>query len=346
MLAATELWLWVHAPDKRKSSSILFGLAFFLAFCVHYYSALCLVPYVALEISRWRYWSARSPKLFSGICGVLCGMLVFSRQILAGRTLSEGFWAPPSLSSLLRIYGDFFPFGLFVAATALIWIAWSARREKLLLDPMLRTERLGWYFLLIPIAGFVAAKLLTNAFYNRYFIGMLPGLALAMACALWRYFRQRVRPSVGIVLIMLVVGVGRQVAITAHSWEIEPPSGVEAAVKLREALEWEPIVLKDGKQNIAVPVDGMIGVEARYYSRHPERYAFVVTPRMGVLARANRNLAQYHPMRFWGLDDLRTSARSTALIEPSQDMIQAMIEAGFRIKQLPSTGEIRIVYLE
>jgi hypothetical protein len=346
MLAATELWLWVHAPDDRKSSSVLFGLAFFLAFSIHYYSALCLVPYVAFELSRWKPWNAPSLKLFSGIIGVVCGILLFSTQILAARTISAGFWAPPTLSALLKIFSDFFPFGLFFAATALILIAWSARPEKLSLEPMLPTERLGWYFLLIPIAGYVAAKLVTNAFYNRYFIGLLPGVAMAFACALWRHFRQRLGSSVGIVLVMLVVSFGRQFEAMTQSWTLEPPSGFGAAAKLRDALEWETVVLKDGKENIAVPVDGMLGLEARYYSNHPERYAFVLTPGMGVVARTNRNLAEYHPMRLWSLDDLRRSARNTALIEPSHEMVQAMQDAGFQIKKLASTGEIHVVYLE
>jgi uncharacterized membrane protein len=346
MLAAVQLWLWIHAPDDRKSSSVLFGLAFFLAFSLHYYSALCLVPYGAFAVSTWRPRSAPPPKLAAGVVGVMCGVLLFSREILAARTISAGFWAPPSLNALLRIFGDFFPLGLFFAALALIWVAWSARPERLLPGPMLRSERLGWYFLLIPIAGFVAAKLVTNAFYNRYFIGMLPGVALAFACALWRHFRQDPGRTVGIVLILLVGGVGRQFATMAQSWPIEPPSGAQAATKLRDARAWEPVLLRDGKTDIAVPVDGMIGLEARYYSKHPERYAFVLTPRMGVVARTNRNLAQYHPMRFWTLDDLRRSARHTALIEPSDEMIQAMIDAGLKIKPLPSTGDIHIVYLE
>jgi hypothetical protein len=35
----------------------------------------------------------------------------------------------------------------------------------------------GMVFLLIPLGGFTAAKLVTNAFHPRYFIGMLPGIA-------------------------------------------------------------------------------------------------------------------------------------------------------------------------
>jgi Dolichyl-phosphate-mannose-protein mannosyltransferase len=345
MLAAMELWLWLHAPDNHKWPAVLFGAVFFLAFSVHYYTALCLVPYGAYEASTWKPWRAPSPKLLAGSLGILCGVALFSLQILAARTISRGFWAPPSRIALLEIFGELFPFGLFIGAAALIWIAWSARPEKLVLDPMLRGERLGWFFLLIPIAGYVAAKLVTNAFYNRYFIGMLPGVALAFACALWRHFHHRPGLSAGIVAIMLFVGVGYQVSVMAAPGAIEPPSNGGDPARLSDALDWESTAMKDGKKTIAVPVDGLLGVEVRYYSKHPERYAFVVTPRMGVVARTNLNLAQYQPMHLWSLEDLRAAARDTALFDPSDEMLKAIGDAGLQIRPLAS-HRIKVFYLE
>jgi hypothetical protein len=344
MLAAAELWLWVHASDTRKSSAFFFGLAFFLAFNLHYYTALCLVPYAAFEASGWKPWKGPSPKLLAGILGVLCGGVLFLPQILAARTISRGFWAPPSRGALLEIFGEFFPFGLSILAAVLVWLAWTARPEKLLLDPMPRDERLGWCFLLIPVAGYVAAKLVTNAFFNRYFIGMLPGVALALACGLWRHFRHRPALSAGIVLVMLLFGVGRQVSVMAAPGAIEPPSRLIKA-SLGDALAWESTAMKDGKKNIAVPVDGLIGVEVRYYSKHPERYAFVLTPRMGVVSRTNLNLAQYQPMRLWSLEDLRAAARETALIDPTDEMLKAMADAGFHVKVV-AFKDTKVVYLE
>jgi hypothetical protein len=134
-------------------------------------------------------------------------------------------------------------------------------------------------------------------------------------------------------------------AVTARPWSVEPPSNGGGTARLRDALEWESIVAKDGKKSIAVPADLLIGVEARYYSKHPERYAFVVTPRMKVVARVHRNIAQYQPMRFWTLEDLRAAARDTALLEPNDEMLKAMTGAGFQIKHLAS-DQIKMVYLE
>ncbi len=210
---------------------------------------------------------------------------------------------------------------------------------------MLRFELVGWYFLLIPVGGYAAAIFVTNAFYNRYFIGMLPGVAVAFACALGRHFRERPRLSVGIILIMLSIGVGHQVSAMVKIRAIEPPADREGPAKLREALKWESIVMKDGKKGIAVAADGLVGVEAWYYSQHPERYVFVLTPQMGVNGRVQRKVAQYEPIHLGSLEDLRVVARDTALIDPSAEMLKAMSDAGFHIRQLMSE-EVRIVYLE
>ena len=176
-------------------------------------------------------------------------------------------------------------------------------------------------------------------------IGIFPGVAIAFACALWRHFRQRSGLSIGIVLVMYFSSVGRQISVTARPWSVEPPSNGGGTARLREALEWETIAAKDGKKSIAVPADILIGVEARYYSQHPDRYAFVLTSHMKVVARVHRNMAQYQPMRFWTLEDLRAAARDTALLEPNDEMLKAMTGAGFQIKYLAS-DQIKMAYLE
>lgn len=345
MLAAAELWLWVRTPRSHKGSALLFGVTVFLAFNAHYYSVLCLVPYAAFEASEWKPWRAPSVKLLAGVLGLLCGVVELSRQIMAARQVSPGFWAPPDFGALRAVYGEFFPFGLFVGAAVLLWIAWTVQQENVSLYPMRAGERVGWFFLLIPVAGYVVAKLFTNAFFNRYFIGMLPGVAVAFSCALWRRFRNSPGVSAGIVVLILLFGVGLQISVTARPWKIEPPYPSHAAAELRELLSMEATLTRDGKTFIAARADRIIGVEARYYSKHPELYAFVITPHLEGTGRVHLNSAQYHPMRFWSLEELRAHARETALVDPSEDTVKAMTDAGFHIKSFGSE-RLKIVYLE
>jgi hypothetical protein len=344
MFSAVQLWLWCHTPDNRKSA-ILFGLAFFLAFNVHYYSLFCIVPYAAYEASRWKPWKLPSAKLTAGAIGLLCGLALFSMQIAAARAASHGFWATPSRHAAYEAFGQIFPYVLFVGAVALIWIAWTAGPEKLTIEPMSAGERVGWYFLLIPFAGLAVATLVTHAFYNRYFIGMLPGVAVALACALWRHFHRRPAQSAGIVLLMLLVSLVPLLNATAKPSQVEPQGSPGAAGLLRDALAFESTAIQDGKKNIAVSGDDVIGPAVRYYSAHPELYAVVLAPGMGTIAGGDQVMARYYPSRFWSLDDLRASARDTALINPPDAWLKAMTDAGFHVKQFKS-GAITIAYFE
>jgi hypothetical protein len=174
---------------------------------------------------------------------------------------------------------------------------------------------------------------------------MLPGVAVAFSCALWRRFRNSPGVSAGIVVLILLFGVGLQISVTARPWTIEPPYPSHAAAELRELLSMEATLTRDGKTFIAARADRIIGVEARYYSKHPEIYAFVITPHLEGTGRVHLNSAQYHPMRFWSLEELRTHARETALVDPSEDTVKAMTDAGFHIKSFGSE-QLRIVYLE
>ena len=55
---------------------------------------------------------------------------------------------------------------------------------------MQSAEATGWLFLLIPLVAYFVAVTITNAFYSRYFIGVIPGVAVAFAISLYRYFRK------------------------------------------------------------------------------------------------------------------------------------------------------------
>ena len=84
-------------------------------------------------------------------------------------------------------------------------------------------EGIGWLFLCIPLAGFVAAELKTNAFAVRYFLGIVPGVAVAVACCLWRHFRNATVVSLGIFLLLVTWGVVKEVHTARHPDSVESP---------------------------------------------------------------------------------------------------------------------------
>ena len=341
MFVALGLWLWLNTPDN-KLSSLAFGLVAFAAFTIHLYSALSLVPYLAFEMVRDRRLRVPSAKLIAGAAGVVAGLVLCSRQVLAFKQLSHQFWALPSFPALLHLYDDYFPFVLAILAAALLLGAWSREGQSTLREPTSSGERLGWLFLLIPVAGYIAAKLVTNAFYNRYFIGMLPGVAVATACLSQRIFRNRPATAAAVILVALVCGVGKQVSSTSHPETIEPPFPKNAASRLSHLLSLEPALLQEGKTEIVLRADDILGLEARYYSKRPGVYAFLVEPDIEVTGQINQRLAKFSPMRFWSMDQLRSHAKEIALVDPSQKTLDWLNASGLQIK--PRSKDIGIYY--
>jgi hypothetical protein len=352
----------VDSRADNSISAILFGLTVFIAFNLHYYSVVCLLPFGVFELTQWKRGRLLpTKKLIAGAVGVVCGVGFLMKHIQGARSSSVGFWAPTSVNALLKMFGDFFPLGFVAGALALMWVAWRAGQERPVVAPITNGERLGWYFFTIPIGGFMVALLVTNAFINRYFIGVLAGVAVAFACALWRHFRHRPTISAGLIAILLLVGFGKHAYLAARPARVKPISWESAPAKLNDMLKQEEVALKDGKKIIAVPAGGHLALETHYYSKHPENYVLLTTPTMDIMAatiapapqpeRTVRNLSKYHLLRFWTLDDLRTSARVTALVDPSDELVQSMIDAGFRPIKIFNThdnpsDELTVVYLE
>ncbi len=184
MLAALSLWAWTYDEAGRRWPTILFGAAFFAGVCFHYYFAMGLVPYVLWELLRWKPGHRPSAKLIAGIVGSIIPILLLSPLILSfSRKFAGGYWNRPSFNELRAIFSQLFPDGLFLLALITVWIVLAGSDSEMenTLQPMQSAEAIGWLFLTIPLAAFLVAEWKTNAFYSRYFIGVLPGVAVAFA---------------------------------------------------------------------------------------------------------------------------------------------------------------------
>ena len=131
-------------------------------------------------------------------------------------------------------------------------------------------EAIGWLFLCIPLAGFVAAELKTNAFAVRYFLGLVPGVAVAFACWTWRNFRNVRRVSLGIFLLLATWGVAKQLQMVRQPSSVESPG-------TRDYLSLEGTLHSEGKQ-FFVFSDPFLFLEAQYYSKHPEECILLLPP--------------------------------------------------------------------
>jgi hypothetical protein len=349
-LSAMGLWLWSHPRGDRKWMAALFGLTFFLGFCLHYYTALILIPYTVFEATERpefrRPALLPSAKLIAGAMGVVCGILVCARFMMAARKFSHGFWSPPSFSGLRGVFAEIFPAVLLAAAVAIAGLAMLPERGAAVLLPMRRAERLGWLFLLVPLAGFAIGLTVTNAFVSRYFIGILPGIAVAFAGALQRHFHERPAVSAWVAAAMLVVGCSQQAKLMAHPDTVRPPGNTESPERWKKMLDTEAALFQDGKTAIVVSASDTLALEATHYSARADAYVLLLPAREDMVSRAHRDLARFQKLVFWTTEDLHAHAASAALINPSEGVLGPLSKAGFRF-QFVDTGSplVKVYYL-
>jgi hypothetical protein len=350
MLAALALWAWCHEGMSRRSQALLFGAAFFAGESFHYYFGMCLLPFVVWELLRWKPGQRPSLKIVAGIIGCILPVALLSPLILSfSHKFAGGYWNRPSFPELRAIFSQLFPDGLFLLALILLWIVLSRGDddEETALEPMQPAEAIGWLFLGVPLAAFFVAEWKTNAFYSRYFIGVLPGVAVAFAFALWRHFRKVPQVSMGVFLLLAMWGAGQQLTIVRHPEKVE-------ATGIRQFLDIESAVHLEGKQYYVFS-SPLLFLEAQQYAAHPERVVLLLPSDFNLRAKAGPdpylhqrlevNLSQYYPMQFWTVDDLAQHRAQSALIEPDEvarkDVRLAGMQAGTRFSE-----PIQVDYLQ
>ena len=339
MLSALALWTWVNTKQDSRSAAILFGVALFLGIATHYYAVLILVPYGAWEVLHWRPWRLPSPKLIAGVAGVLCATAVLWKPIQAQRhQFPPNFWARPSPDALPTAYSDLFPDFLFVLALVMIWIALTSTKDRsIALQPMQAGERISWYFLLIPIAGYLLSEI-THIFQVRYIICALPGVAVALSCMVWRHVRGTSRVSVGVLLILAGWGLARQITATRdpNRYYYSP---------IRQMLSLEETAQDAGK-DIFVVCNQARYIEALYYSKHADQYVWLMLPTVDPhRTRDIKTLAQFYPIKIWTLEDLKKHAQETALLVPVPDYLDTLKQAGFQL-EYPVPKTLSVVYVK
>jgi Dolichyl-phosphate-mannose-protein mannosyltransferase len=356
MFAALAFWIWSNTSDRKLSSVVLFGAVFLLGVSFHYYFVLCIVPYALWEAARWRPWRLPSVKLVAGAIGIGCAIALLSGQVMGANRYSATFWSKPSLFALREAFSAIFPDAAFLLALMMVLVAGVlASKEKVLpLAPMTPAESAGWLCLVIPLAGFVLAKLVTNAFLDRYFIGMLPGVGIAFACSIWRHFREGGRGTpgyrgarwvpIGVFLLLASAGIYRQMEVLRHPESIDP---FNQQTQTRAMMRLENDLRKDGKRFFLFST-GMLYFPAHFYSPHPESYVLLISSEKDLEAtntlRYVYALRRFYHTEAWNLEDLRQHAHETALIEPSAADLAMLANAGFQTR-IPYAQPLRIAYL-
>ncbi len=344
MFSALAFWIWC-TQNGRKWSAVFFGAALCLAVMMHYYAVLNVVPYAVWEISAWRPRWRPSPKLIAGLVGVaLPAALLSPLATAAARRLSGGFWAFPSVYGMRAVFSELFPDSLFLLVLIVIWVSLTRHAgTKTTVEEMQPAESLGWLFLCIPLAGWVVAELKTNAFVPRYFIGVLPGVAVAFSCWSWRHFHNTYRISAGIFLLLVTWGTAHQGNAVRHPESIDP-TGERFQQKAINYLRLEGALHSDGKR-FSVFSEPVIFLTAKYYSKNQ---CILLMPSSStavrhVSLRGVESLSNYYPMQFAPPFELGEHAHETALIQPSREVLDTLKKAGFNL-EVRFSEPLEVVY--
>ena len=352
MLSAMALWAWTYEGFSKRAQAVLFGAIFFAGVCCHYYFPMCLAPYFAWELLRWKPGKRPSAKLVGGIIGSVLPLVLLSPLILSfSRKFGGGYWNRPSLNELRIIYAQLFPDGLLLLALMMLWIALaraeSSDTQESLVPQMPEAEVIGWLFLGVPIAAYTVAVLKTNAFYSRYYIGVVPPVGLALASLLWRHGRRVAQVGAGVVVLLAAWGVGQQVLV------MQAPEKVEAT-GIRSFLQTESLLQVEGKHYF-VTSEPLLFLEAEHYAQHPDQVVLLLAsdfsqqskggPDPYLHQRLEANLSQYHPLQIWTIDDLLRHREQATLIAPDEQALRDVRQAGIQI-HLRLGSPLNIYYLQ
>jgi hypothetical protein len=257
----------------------------------------------------------------AGVIGASLALAALTPQIIMGyRAGSSGIGGRPTIDKLQDVFQGYFPGGLLLLAMVAVWIAFANYADSAPRPGMSVGERVGWFFVLIPVAGFLMAFFVTRSFFDRYFIGALPGIALALACLIYRGLGARPFLSWGICVLFAAFGMAHHLRKAQHPEQIEAFGNYQEMT--RETLKWEETTWKEGKHYLAVDRSRLIWLPAWYYSKHPDRYAVLMEPGEGTWGLL--------PLKYWTIDDLKQHASEVAFIEPRPFSLQNMKKAGLQ----------------
>ena len=325
--SALALWSWLGRP-----STPLFTFAMACGVAMHYYMVFCLVPFYLFEAITYGIRRRPSWRLLSGTAGVLAVLGILAPQVITNRHIyGNDFWAAPTKDGVRVIYGMFFEAAPFLISMIVLGVVIAAH-TAIAKRPMSDGERLCWLFLSIPLFNYVVAKLVTNAFYYRYLICMLPGLSVAFACLVWRHFNATRKVSAGIVI--LLGGYGGLLQVRS----VRTPDSTFGVYQqhIRDMPAIEEQAERDGRPYLVLRSEQRY-LEAQYYSKHRERYI--------LLQEAPWLLSRIYPLHLWKKEELFQHATESALVDADIDLLRRAQQHGFT-SSVRSVGIIPLVYLE
>jgi hypothetical protein len=217
-----SLFCWESAIEGRFRTLTLVGLSLILnvALFSHYYAILLFIPLMIGEAYRsfrlrrvdWPIW------IFIAAGAVV--LIPLAPTMLTLRRGSEFFWSKPTWGLFRKTIDLFFrdpTLVRFLGVGCLLGVIKAVDS----ITPNKKNQRIGWNvpshelmavmsLMMLPVIGYVIAKLLTNAFIYRLFLPTAIGIALGLAFVYHRLLQGRLLITALLVASLLGIFIVRQ----------------------------------------------------------------------------------------------------------------------------------------
>lgn len=227
---AIAIWAWQRYIDRGESRALaICGAALAAAPCLHYYAVLLAVPFGVAAFHR--SWTARRPDWVSiGLCALPgLPMLLHYPLILRNMRLSSDpalAWSQPTWAFPEQFWIRAIGPGVlvFVGVSLLLFFQKTGGGDPRDTSPAIEKALLAG-FTLMPLAGILLAKLVTNAIAPRYVLTAMIGFTAILALAVAR-MSPRVRNLVFVLLLAGTTGNG----LLDIRWQLREPSPGQFAI--------------------------------------------------------------------------------------------------------------------
>lgn len=336
MFAALALWLWVFTEPENKNAAAAFAAVFLIGVAIHYYFVLCLLPFGITALMQRRILH---PKVMAATAGVMVSLAVLYPQIAKSAAFAKSIspvWAP-SITRLLAAYREFLPNAILPLVVIAVGVVVFGKPRNHLATSMSAGERVSWLFLVVPLAMYLLARLVTHTFHDRYIIAAGPGIVVGATCLLWRYCRQWRYLSAAFLLAFGGYAVTQQLLTLRSIDHITSDSG-DYQERTRQLLAIEDTLLREGKQHVVLSWD-VEYLETWYYSKHRAQYECITS-------EGRWTIKKYVPLEFVSVEEIVANAPQTALITPTPALAQALVRAGLHPKVRFAHPQYLVAYLE
>ena len=276
-----SLLCWSRATDRRprRLPALLgLGLALAVGLHTHYYAVLLFAPLAAGEAVRSIREKRIDLPVWIAMAVAGATLVVLVPHMRAFSAYSEGFWTETSLPALASTVSWLFGTEMLVlvyatvVAGSLVCLSRSGVSKE---EPAFSPKELPLHELvavgvlaLLPVVGWVVARLVTNAFTGRYLLPAMIGLSVLLAYMVGRSLRWSRAPAVVLIAVLGAAFAARQIQ-QARGFLKGPP-----AHKALHALEVE-----------TQPETGPIVVSPAFYFLEVHHYASeAVKPRLVYVA--------------------------------------------------------------